>query len=206
MKADPLAAALLAGLTRLVTGVRARWICCAPTEAPRVYFANHTSHLDTLVIWASLPKTIRARARPVAAADYWNRPGLRHWLATRVLNALLVDRSGGSGSRESLRRLAAVLAAGDSLILFPEGTRGEGGSVGELRPGIYFVARECPDVELIPVHLQDLNRILPKGEVLPVPILGSATFGAPIRLEPGEERDAFLNRARAALIALGERP
>jgi 1-acyl-sn-glycerol-3-phosphate acyltransferase len=204
MSTDTFAAATLAGLTRLITGVRARWICCPPTAAPRVYFANHTSHLDTLVIWASLPEQIRARTRPVAAADYWDRPGLRRWLATQVLNALLVDRSGGGGSRESLRQLAAALKSGDSLILFPEGTRGDGSAVGELRPGIYFVARQCQEVELIPVHLQDLNRILPKGEILPVPILGSATFGAPIRLAPGEDRDTFLKRARAALIALGE--
>jgi 1-acyl-sn-glycerol-3-phosphate acyltransferase len=206
MNAAPLAAAVLAGLTRLITGVGARWVHCTPTDAPRVYFANHSSHLDTLVIWASLPKAIRARTRPVAAADYWDRPGLRRWLATRVLNVLLVDRTGGCGSRESLHRLTAALQARDSLILFPEGTRGEGGPVGEFRPGIYFIARQCPGVELIPVQLQDLNRILPKGEILPVPILGSATFGAPIRLEPGEDRDAFLNRARAALMTLAERP
>lgn len=213
MTGASLAAGLLAGLTRLITGVRARWVCAdpsvgpsaAPSTAPRVYFANHASHLDTLVIWASLPKPLRARVRPVAAADYWDRPGLRRWLATRVLNALLVQRSGGSGSREALRRLVATLEAGDSLILFPEGTRGDGTSIGELRPGIYFVAQQCPDVDLIPVQLHNLSRILPKGELLPVPILGSATFGAPMRLAPGEDRDAFLNRARAALIDLGER-
>lgn len=205
MEPAPIAAAVLAGLTRLVTGVRARWICSPPGSVPRVYFANHTSHLDTLVIWASLPKRLRARTRPVAAADYWDRSGLRRWLATRVLNALLVDRSGGCGSRESLRRLTDALAAGDSLILFPEGTRGDGAAIGELRPGLYFVARRQPEAELIPVYLQDLSRILPKGEFLPVPILGTATFGEPIGLAPGEDRDAFLERARAALTALGER-
>jgi len=205
MTTAPLAAALLAGLTRLITGVRARWLCTAPNTTPAVYFANHGSHLDTLVIWASLPKPLRARTRPVAAADYWDRPGLRRWLAARVLNAVLVERSGGSGSREALRRLVATLEAGDSLILFPEGTRGDGTAIGELRPGLFFVAEQCPDVELIPVHLHNLSRILPKGELLPVPILGSATFGAPLRLRPGEHRDAFLNRARVALVELGER-
>jgi len=204
MTVASLTAALLAGLTRLITGVRARWICTAPSTAPRVYFANHASHLDTLVIWASLPKSLRAHVRPVAAADYWDRPGLRRWLASRVLNALLVQRSGASGSRETLRQMVATLRAGDSLILFPEGTRGDGCRIGELRPGIYFVAQQCPDVDLIPVQLHNLNRILPKGERLPVPILGSATFGAPIRRAPGENRDAFLIRARAALIGLGE--
>ncbi len=206
MNPAALAAGLLASLTRLITGVRARWVCCAPTTAQRVYFANHTSHLDTLVIWASLPAPIRARTRPVAAADYWDRPGLRRWLALEVLNALLVERSGGCGSREALRRIDESLAAGDSLILFPEGTRGDGSTIGELKPGLFFVARQRPDVELVPVYLQDLSRILPKGEVLPVPLMGSATFGAPLSVAPGEDRHTFLQRARAALIDLGGRP
>lgn len=198
----PIAAAILAGLARLLTGVRARWICGPPGTAPSLYFANHSSHLDTLVIWASLPGTLRVRTRPVAAADYWDRPGLRRWLATRVMKVLLVDRSGGGGSRESLRRLTDALDAGDSLILFPEGTRGDGSAIGELRPGLYFVARQHPQTPLIPVYLQNLSRILPKGECLPVPLLGSASFGAPLRLEPGEKREAFLERARTALTAL----
>ena len=202
MSAAPAAARLLAFLTRLITGVRARWVGAAPNGVQRVYYANHSSHLDTLVIWASLPPSIRARTRPVAAADYWDRPGLRRWLAGAVLNALLVERAGGCGSRDALRRIDAALAAGDSLILFPEGTRGDGSTVGDLKPGLYFVAHQRPTVELVPVYLQDLSRILPKGEVLPVPLLGSATFGAPLALTPGEDRHAFLQRARAALIGL----
>ncbi|WP_295389870.1 1-acyl-sn-glycerol-3-phosphate acyltransferase [uncultured Thiodictyon sp.] len=204
MTAAPVAARLLAFLTRLITGVRARWVGSAPTSAQRVYYANHSSHLDTLVIWAALPAPLRARTRPVAAADYWDRPGLRRWLACEVLNALLVDRSTGSGSREALHRIDQALAAGDSLIIFPEGTRGDGTSIGDLKPGLYFIAHQRPGVELVPVYLQDLSRILPKGEVLPVPLLGSATFGAPLTLAAGEDRHAFLQRARAALIALGE--
>ncbi len=142
----------------------------------------------------------------MAAADYWDHPGLRRWLvACRVLNALLVERAGRCGSREALRRIDDALAAGDSLILFPEGTRGDGTTVGELKSGLYFVARQRPTVELVPVYLQDLSRILPKGEVLPVPLLGSATFGAPLVLAPGEDRHAFLQRVRAALISLGAR-
>jgi 1-acyl-sn-glycerol-3-phosphate acyltransferase len=203
MNTAPLVVRLLVFLTRLVTGVRARWVDSAPSSAQRVYYANHTSHLDTLVIWAALPAAIRAHTRPVAAADYWDRPGLRRWLACKVLNALLVERSPGGGSREALHRIDQALATGDSLILFPEGTRGDGTTVGELKPGLYFVAHQRPGVELVPVYLQDLSRILPKGEVLPVPLMGSATFGAPLTLAPGEDRHAFLQRARAALIALG---
>ncbi|MGB5832614.1 MAG: lysophospholipid acyltransferase family protein [Thiohalocapsa sp.] len=202
---DHLAARTLAGLTRLVTGVRANWVDHRPgAEVPqRVYFANHSSHLDSLVIWASLPAALRARTRPVAAADYWDRPGLRRWLALRVLNALAVKRAGGAGSREALHCLIAALDDGDSLILFPEGTRGEGRQIGRLRAGLYHVARQRPQIELVPVFLDNLSRILPKGECLPVPLIGSVRFGPPIRLQPDENRTVFLERARNTLIDLG---
>jgi len=203
MSQAPVAATLLASLTRLITGVHARWVSGAPTMAQRVYYANHASHLDTLVIWASLPAALRATTRPVAAADYWESSRLRHWLACGVLNAVLVERGQGHGSRTALMRINEALRQGNSLILFPEGTRGEGNSLGELKPGLYFIARQRPDVELVPVYLQDLNRILPKGEYLPVPLIGSATFGPPLCLSVGEDRHAFLQRARAALLALG---
>ncbi|MBK1718653.1 lysophospholipid acyltransferase family protein [Thiocystis violacea] len=205
MSLETLAAGALTALTRLVTGVRARWPDEAPSTSPRVYFANHSSHLDTLVIWASLPATLRARTRPVAASDYWDRPGLRRWLALRVLRALPVDRSDGCGKREALRRLIEALDQGDSLILFPEGTRGDGAAIGELRSGLYHVARERPEAALVPVFLENLSRILPKGEFLPVPLIGRVTFGAPIRLGTDETRQAFLQRARAALIDLRNR-
>jgi len=198
-----LGARLLVALTRLVAGAQARWVGGAPTSAQRVYFANHSSHLDALVLWAALPPDLRARTRPVAAADYWDRPGLRGWIARNLVNAVLVDRSSARGGREALARLSEALATGASLIIFPEGTRGDGITIGELKPGLYFVAKERPDLELVPVYLQNLCRILPKGEVLPVPLLGSSTFGPPLHLEPGEGRRAFLDRARNALMDLG---
>jgi 1-acyl-sn-glycerol-3-phosphate acyltransferase len=178
----------------------------APTAAQRVYFANHSSHLDALVLWAALPPELRGRTRPVAAADYWDRPGVRGWIARKLLDAVLVDRSSAKGGREALERLTSALADGASLILFPEGTRGDGVTIGELKPGLYFVAKERPDIELVPVYLQNLCRILPKGEILPVPLLGSSTFGPPLRLNPGETRQDFLVRARDALVALGGQP
>jgi 1-acyl-sn-glycerol-3-phosphate acyltransferase len=205
MNVDALAADALATLTRLVTGVRASWLEESWAVGQRVYFANHSSHLDTLVIWASLPGELRAGARPVAAADYWDRPGLRRWLALRVLNALPVERTGGCGSREALHRLIAALDQGDSLILFPEGTRSDGNAIGELRPGLYHVAKKRPDVALVPVFLDNLSRILPKGEFLPVPLIGRATFGMPLRLASGETRQDFLQRARTALLDLRNR-
>lgn len=203
---EALAAGVLVTLTRLVTGAQARWVGSAPTTGQRVYFANHSSHLDALVLWAALPPELRGHTRPVAAADYWDRPGVRGWIARNLLNAVLVDRSSARGGREALERLTQALAEGASLILFPEGTRGDGVNIGDLKPGIYFVAKSRPDVELVPVYLQNLCRILPKGEILPVPLLGSSTFGPPLQLSPGETRGDFLVRARDALVTLGGQP
>lgn len=201
-----MAASALVTLTRLVTGTRAHWVGDGPDEMRRVYFANHSSHLDALVLWAALPPQQRLRTRPVAAADYWDRPGLRGWIARNLLDAVLVDRGCARGGREALAQLLAALDGGASLILFPEGTRGDGISIGQLKAGLYFIAKSRPEIELVPVYLQNLCRILPKGEILPVPLLGSSTFGPGIRLGDGENRGAFLERARNALVTLAGNP
>lgn len=204
-----LIAALLAGLARLMCGSPPRWVGCQPSLRQRIYFANHTSHLDFLVLWGSLPSEVRARTRPVAGRDYWNRTRMRRYLADRVFRAVLIDRGGPSASgdrnaritaaRGNVERTANALGVDQSLIIFPEGTRGEGPDVGPFKSGLYHLCRLRPDVELVPVYLENLNRILPKGEVLPVPLAGSITFGRPLRLTPGEGKDAFLARARGAL-------
>ena len=202
-------ASLLAGLARLISGVRARWVDCEPSAAQRIYFANHASHLDAAVLWASLPDEARALARPVAARDYWEKTRLRRYLASRVYNATLINRN-PQGSDRSLATAQAVIdqmvaALGEqhSLIVFPEGTRGSGGDVAAFKSGLYHLALERPDVDLVPVYLENLNRILPKGEVLPVPLLSSATFGPPMRLQPNEPKRVFLERAREAVRRLG---
>ena len=201
--AERLAGTALTALVRLITGLRPLWLGCAPEPGrQRVYFANHSSHLDGLVLWAALPPALRALTRPVAAADYWGRPGLRSWLARRVFDAVLVERHGALAPGEAVEQILAGLGGRHSLIFFPEGTRGAGGAPGPFRSGLYHIARARPELELVPVYLENLNRALPKGEVLPVPILGSARFGAPLSLGAGEDKSAFLTRARAAVLAL----
>lgn len=205
-------ASLLVGVVQLVAGTQARWAGCEPSLKQRIYFANHSSHLDFVVLWAALPPALREVTRPVAARDYWEGSALRRFLATRVFNATLVDRAGGAGADPSAAKEAArrtveetARALGDrySLILFPEGTRGSGEAIAPFKAGLYYLALARPDVELVPARLDNLNRILPKGEVLPVPVMGSVTFGAPIRLAPGEPKADFLSRARDAVVALG---
>jgi 1-acyl-sn-glycerol-3-phosphate acyltransferase len=205
-------ASLIAAFARGISGVQVRWAGCRPEAKQRIYFANHTSHLDFAVLWAALPGEVRARTRPVAAGDYWDK-GIRAYLAQRVFRAVLVPRRSRTAdqalalaeARTTIDRLAAAMGDTDSLIFFPEGTRGSGETIGPFRSGLYYLAKRKPDVELVPAYLENLSRILPKGEVLPVPLLSLLTFGCPMHVEEDEHKDAFLERAWAAVQALGRK-
>lgn len=191
----------LLGLVRLLTGAQARWQGCPPKAEQRIYFANHQSHADLVMIWAALPEELRAITRPIAARDYWTRSRFRQWLTTAVFHAVYVDRE-RKADEDPLEPLIEALTRGDSLILFPEGTRGFAEDPQSFKAGLYNLALRFPDVVLVPAWIHNIQRVMPKGEVVPVPVLCSVTFGAPIRLEAGEERRAFLDRARLAVMQL----
>lgn len=307
---------MLLGLVRLLTGAQARWFGCPPKAEQRIYFANHQSHVDLVMIWAALPEELRSITRPIAARDYWANTPLKRWITTEVFNAVYVERAGGpapaspamptapvamatamaggerieptfdlpgavaaapatlptstgaeaatpppalpveagaeagtpssnlppaSGSEvqgeldlptplpsapvaspvtaptdahpgtaplaelrpdDPLLPLVEALRSGDSIIIFPEGTRGHTGTPQKFKSGLYTLARLFPEVVLVPAWIDNVQRVMPKGEVVPVPILCSVTFGVPVKLGAGEERRAFLDRAREAVIAL----
>jgi 1-acyl-sn-glycerol-3-phosphate acyltransferase len=195
-------AAAMVGLARLVSGASPRWTGCAPDTRQRIYFANHTSHLDALVLWAVLPAPVRLLTRPVAARDYWMTNRLRRYLAINVFNAVLIERRRLTTRENPLTEMLTALGDRHSLILFPEGGRQPGPEPGPFKSGLFHLAKDRPDVEFVPVFMENLNRILPKGEVLPVPLLGSVSFGPPFPLPSGEEKGAFLERARNAVLAL----
>ena len=239
----------LARLARIIAGASVRY--SAPLDPPgrqRVYFGNHTSHLDFILIWSALPAEVRAHTRPVAGADYWMRGRVRRYLATRVFHAVVIERAvqgaltghsrEESGSRHVLSHvrddtmdlshvrdhtmdlphvrddtrgamgtvhaIARAMGEETSIIVFPEGTRSPDGALLPFRSGLYHLCQLKPELELVPVYLDNMTRILPKGEVLPVPLLSRVTFGAPQRMEPGEEKRAFLTRMRDTLVALRE--
>jgi 1-acyl-sn-glycerol-3-phosphate acyltransferase len=215
----------LLGLIRVLTGAQARWYGCPPKAEQRIYFANHQSHADLVMIWAALPRELRGITRPIAARDYWTKTPFRQWITTAVFNAIYVDRGKNRGqipinphagipseklesdpdfsdASDPLEPLIEALEHGDSIILFPEGTRGNAEEPQPFKAGLYNLAQKFPQVVLVPAWIDNVQRVMPKGEVVPVPILCSVTFGAPIRLEPQEERREFLDRARHAVIAL----
>lgn len=188
---------------RFVTAVRAEWRAFEPDAKPRVYFANHNSHGDFVLLWTVLPDPVRNRTRPVAGADYWRKGAVRRFLGEQVFNAVLIEREAEKRSADPILQMAAALDEGSSLILFPEGTR----NLTELpllpfKSGIYRLALARPGLEMVPVWIANLNRVMPKGELIPVPLICTVAFGTPLLLVAGEEKTAFLERARAALLQL----
>lgn len=233
-----LAAFGLTTLARALTGVRSLWTGCAPEPRQRVYFANHTSHTDFLLLWASLPPALRAVTRPVAGADYWLASPLRRFIINDVFNGVLVERKPHASQQDklppspqaishqdeparaspatdptpiprtcstALQPLHDALKQGHSLIIFPEGTRNLGDELLPFKSGIYHLTREWPQVEFVPVWLENLHRVMPKGHVIPLPLLCTVTFGAPVPLQPNDSPDPktlYLQRCRDALQAL----
>lgn len=196
-----LASDLLAAAIRLGCGVRQLPVEALPT-APCIFFANHSSHLDFATIWAALPSAQRARVRPVAGRDYWEKTPSRRWLAVRVFRAVLIERQRVTVATNPLAPMVAALDAGASLIVFPEGTRSPDGKLQPFKSGLHHLARARPATPLIPIFLDNLNRILPKGDFLPVPLVATLAVGAPLGFDVAESKSAFLERAQQALAAL----
>jgi len=201
MKLAEAAGLFLAFLARLITGAQGHWYGCPPKAEQRIYFANHQSHFDWVLIWAALPGDLRAVTRPIAARDYWTSSPLKLWITREIFNAIYVSRQ-RTEDQDPLEPLVDALNKGDSLVIFPEGTRGSQGDPQSFKSGLYHLAEQFPGVQLIPAWIDNVQRVMPKGDVVPVPILCSVTFGTPIQLQPGEDKRMFLERARDAVVAL----
>lgn len=189
---------------RFITAPRAIWQGIAPERGQRVYYANHSSNGDFVLIWTVLPAPLRRQTRPVAALDYWLTSPLRAFIGRDVFNAVLIDRRPEARTADPVDQMVAALDQGASLILFPEGKRNVSDErLLPFKSGLFHLARSRPSVDLVPVWIANLNKVMPKGEIIPVPLICTLTFGAPIRIGEGETKDAFLARASDALLALG---
>jgi 1-acyl-sn-glycerol-3-phosphate acyltransferase len=212
MKLPEAAGLALATIARLITGAQGHWYGAPPKAEQRIYFANHQSHFDWVLIWAALPRDLRTITRPIAARDYWTSTPLKHWITREIFNAVYVSRTrtkgatevGSADEEDPLEPLMEALRHGDSLVIFPEGTRGNKGDPAPFKAGLFHLAEAFPEVNLIPAWSDNVQRVMPKGEVVPVPILCSVTFGAPLTLGIGEDKRAFLERARNAVLKLRE--
>ena len=199
---EPVVATLITSMARTVTGARSLWMGCAPEPVQRIYFANHSSHGDFVLLWASLPPALRKLTRPVAGSDYWNKSALRRYIISRVFNGVLIDRERKEPVDNPLQPMLDALEQGHSLIIFPEGTRNLEDGLLPFKSGVYHLAKSYPQAQLIPVWIANLNRVMPKGRVLPLPLLCTTSFGAPLQLDADESKEQFLTRSREALLAL----
>ena len=188
---------------RAITAVHADWRGVGPTERQRVYFANHVSNGDMPMIWCVLPAHLRKKTRPVAAADYWLQSNWRAFFGRDVFRGVLIDRRADARTDDPMAAILTALDQGYSLIIFPEGLRNQGPEpLKPFKSGLYNITTARPDVELVPTWIANLNAVMPKGEIIPLPLMVRVIFGAPVALTEGEERHAFLERAAAALLAL----
>lgn len=188
---------------RLLTAARVNWVGIEPIQRQRVYFANHTSNADFVLVWTVLPTALRARTRPVAASDYWLKSRLRAFAGRDVFRAVLIDRNPETRSMDPVELMVQALDDGESLILFPEGKRNMGPErLLRFKTGLYHLACARPDVDMVPVWIENLNHVMPKGEVVPLPLICSVSFGAPLHRVSGEGKIAFLTRAHQALLAM----
>jgi len=193
---------LIIQFTRTVTGMRPFWRGCTPEAVQRIYFANHTSHGDFLLLWAALPPELRKKTRPVAGLDYWENGFIRKFLIKSVFHGVLISRASESPA-EASRPINEALELGDSIIIFPEGTRNiECDSLLPFKSGIFYFAKSFPHVEVIPVWIENINRVLPKGEIIPVPLLCSLFFGPPLEMADKFDKEAYLDHAKNSLLAL----
>lgn len=198
-----LAGSVIVVFARFVTAVRGIWHGIEPDQTQRIYFANHCSHGDFVLLWTVLPAHVRKCTRPVAGADYWLASGLRKFIGCNVFNSVLIQRKPDLRNQNPVEQMIEVLDAGDSLIVFPEGTRNTtDATLLPFKSGLYHLASQRPDIELVPVWISNLNRVLPKGEIIPIPLICTVTFGSALQLESAETRQVFIARLEAALRSL----
>lgn len=186
---------------RGITAVRGVWKGVAPAPTRRVYFANHTSNADFILLWAAIPAQYRRHTRPVAAADYWLKSTFRAFIGRDVVRGVLIDRNPETRTQDPVSQMAEATDAGASLIIFPEGLRNmTDAPLLPFKTGLFHLATTRPELELVPVWIENLNRVMPKGEIIPVPFLCTVTFGAP--LEYNTDKARFLQAAYDAVLAL----
>ena len=194
----------ITSFARLVTAVQPMWQGVDPaSKVQRIYYANHVSHGDFVLIWSVLPQPLRSVTRPIAGADYWNKGRLRRFIGEKVFNSVLIARNARETGENPVAQMVEALDTRASVIVFPEGTRNlTDADLLDFKTGLFWLANERPEIDLVPVWIDNLNRVLPKGTFIPVPLMCRVIFGAPLRLGDGEEKDAFLTRSRDALLSL----
>ena len=171
-----------------------------PLKGPAILVANHSSHVDTVLLLTIYPSKALDRVRPAAAADYFLKGRLMSWFSRNILAIVPVARDRAGSGEDVLAPAREALAAGDIVLIFPEGTRGDGEEMSKLKSGVARLAAAFPDAPVTPIWLQGAGRVLPKGAHVPVPLNCTVLVGDSIHW--GGDRTAFMEEMRVRLEAL----
>jgi 1-acyl-sn-glycerol-3-phosphate acyltransferase len=186
-------------LVLVVLGLNVRNGAGLPANGPAIVVANHNSHLDTFVLMSLFPLRLLAKLRPVAAADYFLRNRALAWFTLNIVNMIPIERKVGRDA-DPLQDCAKALQAGDILLVFPEGTRGEAETLAKFKGGVARLKEQFPDVPVIPIYMQGLGRAMPKGEIALVPVVVDVFVGTDVPWNGN--RPDFTRAMEASVTAL----
>jgi len=188
-------------LVLIVLGLNVRNAKGLPRQGPAIVVANHNSHLDTFVLMTLFPLRLLHRLRPVAAADYFLRNRVIAWFTLNLINMIPLDRTRvGKRGEDPLQDCAKALEAGEILLVFPEGTRGDTEDLAKFKGGVARLKEQYPDVPVVPVYMQGLARVLPKGEYTLVPVVVDVFIGEAVAWNGN--RQSFTQALRDAVTAM----
>ena len=188
-------------LVLVVLGLNVRNLKGLPRQGPAIIVANHNSHLDTFVLMSLFPLAQLHRLRPVAAADYFLRNRALAWFTLNIVNMIPIERSRvGKRGEDPLENCARSLAAGEILLVFPEGTRGETEALAKFKGGVARLKEQYPEVPVVPVYMHGLGRVLPKGEVTLVPVVVDVFVGEAVAWSGN--RQGFTQALQESVTAL----
>ena len=188
-------------LVLVVLGLNVRNHKGLPQQGPAIVVANHNSHLDTFVLMTLFPLAQLNRLRPVAAADYFLRNRALAWFTLNIINMIPIERvRAGKRGEDPLQDCAKALEAGEILLVFPEGTRGESESLATFKGGVARLKEQYPDLPVVPVYMQGLGRALPKGEYTLVPVVVDVFVGEAVAWSGN--RQAFTQALRDAVTTM----
>ncbi len=166
-----------------------------PKAGGVIMASNHLSFIDSVF----LPLVMDRRISFLAKSDYYTARGFRGWFIKTFLKAtgmIPIDRSGGKASEASLQTGLAVLAKGEILGIYPEGTRSPDGRLYRGRTGVARMILEG-GVPVVPVAMIDTEKVMPIGRRLPRVRRIGVVIGEPLdfsRFE-GMESDRFILRS-----------
>ncbi len=179
---------LLRWILKLFVGVKSDKASFLSEEKQFIIVANHNSHLDTMALMSVMPSKILPKVKPVAAIDHFGKTKFQQKLSNYFINTLLISRTGGS----AIKQMKQALDEGYSLIIFPEGSRGEPDEEQAMKPGVALLLALCPQTKYVPVYMTGMGKAMPKGDNLIVPYESFLYFGRPTTIQSTDKKEILL--------------